>query len=227
MGTDAKARHTVQSTGVHADLVDNLQGTRWPYRRVSFNGAQRRNGGTAAVMHSDTSIKLDRRRNALFALLTSVFVGVYWKCLRNGLVYDDRRAIVENPVFESKDLLDLARNIWSCDFWGTPYTQETSHKSWRPLTTGVFVLQSTAAAFCGVPVEAVYHAVSVALHSVNGLLVYTVADKSGIRLPGLAAGVFWLHPVTIESVCPAVGQADLIPTAILLAVLADLKCSLS
>lgn len=61
------------------------------------------------------------------------------------------------------------------------------------------------------------HAGNVVLHLVNGFLLYRVAlwwVPSGVAV--FAAGLFWLHPVQVESVAYVSSRADLVATLLLL-----------
>lgn len=58
-----------------------------------------------------------------------------------------------------------------------------------------------------------FHAGNLALHLLNGLLVYGVALSLGAPLAGLcAAGLFWLHPLSTSAVAYVAARPDLLMT---------------
>lgn len=69
---------------------------------------------------------------ALYALVASVGALTYANSLGGEFVHDDIPAIVSNrDVSGGNSLLGMLKN----DFWGTPMSDPSSHKSYRPLTT--------------------------------------------------------------------------------------------
>lgn len=56
------------------------------------------------------------------------------------------------------------------------------------------------------------------LHAANGALVFGLGLQSGLSMPasGLAASVFFLHPVQTEAWCAGVGRADLLACLLML-----------
>lgn len=70
-------------------------------------------------------------------IITSV---IYFNSLKCNFVYDDHKAILENP-----DVIDSSPASWlrlfQNDFWGTPISNPGSHKSYRPLVTLSFKTQ--------------------------------------------------------------------------------------
>lgn len=59
-----------------------------------------------------------------------------------------------------------------------------------------------------------WHAVNVILHLVNGLLLFSLAQRLLSTWPALLAlGVFWLHPIQTEAVAYVSGRGELILTA--------------
>lgn len=72
---------------------------------------------------------------AVYTLVASVGALTYANSLHGEFVHDDIPAIVGNgDVTGANPLLQLFRN----DFWGTPMSEPSSHKSYRPLTTLTF-----------------------------------------------------------------------------------------
>ncbi|KAM4677247.1 protein O-mannosyl-transferase TMTC1 [Discoglossus pictus] len=121
-------------------------------------------------------------------------------------VHDDVWAILNNP--DSRGDTPLS-SIFSNDFWGKAMSDNSSHKSYRPLCVLSFRINVL---FGGM--EAFYfHAVNVILHCmVSSLLMYTchkvVFDDR--RLALATALLFSAHPIHTEAVAGIVGRADVL-----------------
>jgi tetratricopeptide (TPR) repeat protein len=101
-----------------------------------------------------------------------------------GFIWDDDRYVTQNKLLTAPDGL---RRIWfSLD----------SPSQYFPLVYTVFRLEH---AFWGLN-PAGYHWVNILLHSANALLVWRLLRILGIRGAWLAAALFALHPVQVESV---------------------------
>jgi tetratricopeptide (TPR) repeat protein len=121
----------------------------------------------------------------LFALaLIIVTIFAYYPAWHAGFIWDDDAYVTENPLLTAPDGL---RRIWFS--FDTP-------SQYFPLTYTAFYLEH---AFWGLN-PAGYHCVNILLHAANALLVWRLLAR--LRVPGawLAAGVFALHPVQVESV---------------------------
>ena len=72
---------------------------------------------------------------------------MYANTLHADFTFDDEFAIVSNAaVLAGARSHDAgAGSVWGNDFWGQNITSETSHKSWRPLTTLTFRLNARVA----------------------------------------------------------------------------------
>ena len=116
------------------------------------------------------------------ALVALVLLG-YLPTLGNGFVWDDDAALTQNPFMASAGGL---RQFWltadTPDYW--PVTATTLWAEWR--------LWGRAAGG--------YHATNLALHAVEVVLLWSVLRR--LRLPGawLAAALFAVHPVNVETV---------------------------
>lgn len=79
--------------------------------------------GTANVANDDWRI---------YAFIAIIAVGCYLNGIHGEFVHDDIPAITMN-----KDVLGVTRviHVFRNDFWGTPMSDASSHKSYRPLTT--------------------------------------------------------------------------------------------
>ncbi|MCX6374556.1 MAG: hypothetical protein NTU88_00700 [Armatimonadetes bacterium] len=118
---------------------------------------------------------------AAIALMT---LAAYWPAIHGGFIWDDNDYLTENPLITAPD--GLAR-IWFS-------TDQTSQ--YFPLVYTTFRMEH---AIWGMdPIG--YHAVNVLLHIASALLLWTLLRR--LKIPGawIAAAIFALHPVNVESV---------------------------
>lgn len=84
--------------------------------------------------------------NEQFELLLIILINIFCY-LKSALkaeefVFDDRVALIENPLIinmKNLNLFKLVKELWRRDFWGQPIGSNFSHKSFRPLTTLTFM----------------------------------------------------------------------------------------
>lgn len=116
--------------------------------------------------------------------------------IRNGFVYDDVLAIVQNPRVTNPAL-------WS-SIPASPYWLSAL---WRPLTVSGFALQW----WVGGGSPWVFHLVLLIGYCGTGLALYALMRRLGIvDVPALAATLLFLvHPVHVEVAANAVGQAEI------------------
>uniref|UniRef100_F6XAQ8 dolichyl-phosphate-mannose--protein mannosyltransferase n=1 Tax=Ciona intestinalis TaxID=7719 RepID=F6XAQ8_CIOIN len=133
---------------------------------------------------------------------------VYWNTFQADFVYDDLKAIVNNPdVTQASPIANIFKN----DFWGTPLTHTGSHRSYRPLTTLTFRLNHCLFGLSPGP----YHVTNVLLHCVVTMLfchVIKIVLNFTSQMSMLAGLMFSLHPVHTEAVAGVVGRADVLAT---------------
>jgi protein O-mannosyl-transferase len=124
-----------------------------------------------------------RTRLGLAALLVVLGLAVYLPSLRNGFVWDDDSFLTKNALIQAPD--GLAR------FWFT--TQPTDY--WPVTSTSLWLEWRLWGAHAGG-----YHATNLALHLAEALLLWGILRR--LRVPGayLAALLFALHPVNVETV---------------------------
>ncbi|XP_068628016.1 protein O-mannosyl-transferase TMTC1-like [Battus philenor] len=148
----------------------------------------------------------------VYSLVAAVGALTYANSLSGEFVHDDIPAIVSNAdVTGARSLLHVFRN----DFWGTPMSDSTSHKSYRPLTTLSFRLNYMV---CGV-VAWWWHACNVGLHAACCVLVArTGSAVARLQRPfaALAALLFAVHPIHTEAVAGVVGRADVLACVLFL-----------
>ncbi|HSB19723.1 MAG TPA: tetratricopeptide repeat protein [Anaeromyxobacteraceae bacterium] len=135
-----------------------------------------------------TSARWERVRGWLpAALLAALAVATYGNTLRNGFVWDDQYIVVDNP--ETRDLGALGRVLLSPDEASSYY---------RPLNRASYLVDFQLFGMNA----AGFHAVGVALHVVNVLLLLALGRRLfGTRPPAfLAAALLAVHPIQAEAV---------------------------
>ena len=139
----------------------------------------RPSGGEPAAT---VSLPFDPRKWLLaVALIIAVFLA-YQPAWQGGFIWDDDLHLLNNPVLKPGGLLQTwipgtYINYWPLTF--TVYRLEFEMWGLNPLG---------------------FHLVNIALHAVSALLVWRILER--LRIPGaiLAAAIFALHPVNVESV---------------------------
>ena len=124
------------------------------------------------------------RHGWLFGLfLVAVTLMAYGPAWHAGFIWDDDAYLTQNPLLTAPDGL---RRIWF---------SLQSPSQYFPLTYSTFYVER---ALWGLN-PAGYHLVNLLLHAANALLVWRVLAR--LRVPGawLAAAIFALHPVQVES----------------------------
>lgn len=130
------------------------------------------------------------------AAVAGLVVAGYWPALRGGFVWDDDTLVTNNPVVLAADGL---RRIWLTtqphDYWPVTYTAFwTEWHLWGAH-------------------PAPYHALSVALHLFTVLLLWRVLRRLAVPGAGLAATLFAVHPLNVESVAWIAEQKNLLAFA--------------
>lgn len=164
----------------------------------------------------DLSLRKDLKKMAEITLkeigiLSCVVVLCYWNSLYCGFVFDDVSAILDN-----KDLHPSTpvKKLFQNDFWGTPMSEERSHKSYRPLTVLTFRLNYLFSELNAVS----YHLLNLLLHAVVCVIFLKVCKIFlDNRTSLIAALLFAVHPIHTEAVTGVVGRAELLSSIFLLA----------
>ena len=117
------------------------------------------------------------------AFLCAVTAIAYFPSLRNGFAWDDDLILTRNSLVKSgSGLWQFWLSGRQADYW--PVTYSALWVQWR--------LWGMHAAG--------YHAVNLALHLANSLLLWAVLRRMGLPGSYLAALIFAVHPVNVESV---------------------------
>ena len=137
---------------------------------------------------------------ALLAGIAVITLLAYLPALKNGFVWDDQYYVLSNTLAQSFSIPGIFSS-----FLGGNY---------HPVTVFVFALQYHL--FGTSPMG--YHAVNLALHLANTLLVFLflrrLTDRPEVAL--VAALLFGIHPLHVESVAWVSGLKDLLYTAFFL-----------
>jgi tetratricopeptide (TPR) repeat protein len=126
----------------------------------------------------------------------------YWGVLKNGFVnFDDRVYLTENAVTQRG--ISASTVAWA-------FTTRTA-ENWHPLTWLSMMLDVE---LFGLDPSG-HHAMSLGLHGLNTALVFSFTRRLGIaRGPSaIAAGLFGLHPLHVESVAWAAERKDVLSMA--------------
>uniref|UniRef100_A0A3B5K2A9 dolichyl-phosphate-mannose--protein mannosyltransferase n=1 Tax=Takifugu rubripes TaxID=31033 RepID=A0A3B5K2A9_TAKRU len=161
------------------------------------------------------------REAGRYVVLASLCALCYSNSVHGELVHDDVWAIVNNPDVRADSSL---RKIFSDDFWGKPMSDNTSHKSYRPLCILTFKLNVLLHGMN----PFYFHVTNLLLHcAVTCLLMYTCeccVFEDGL-LAFVTALIFAVHPIHTEAVTGVVGRADVLACMLfLLAFLSYISC---
>jgi len=120
---------------------------------------------------------------------------------------DNKLIILQDPRLTAFTAEHL-RQVFSQGYWWPNITSEL----YRPLTTLSYLLNYSVLG--NGPAPAGYHVVNFLLHWANAVLLFALIRRisSSARLGAIAAVLFAVHPLAVESVTNIVGRADLLAT---------------
>ena len=128
------------------------------------------------------------RRLLIAAALALVVAGVFWPILGHDFTnYDDDEYLTGNPWVQQGFTRETLRWAWT-----------SAHFYWQPLTWMSHMLDWQLFG----PEAAGHHAVSLAFHVANTLLVFLLLERTtgATWRSALVAALFGLHPLRVESV---------------------------
>jgi tetratricopeptide (TPR) repeat protein len=140
------------------------------------------------------------RTAAKAAFLVGLTVLAYLPALRNGFIWDDDAWLMHNSTLEGVNGL---YRLWF---------DLLALQQYYPITGTAFWIQYQLWEFHPFG----YHAVNVALHTLNVVLFWFVLRKLGLRGAWFAAAVFAVHPIMVESVAWITEIKNLLSTAFFL-----------
>jgi tetratricopeptide (TPR) repeat protein len=145
-------------------------------------------------------------RSGLAAVLLVLLIGLaFAPVFRGGFIWDDDAHVTENPALRSgQGLLDI---------WIRP----GATPQYYPLTFTSFWIERRLWG----DQPAGYHAVNVVLHALNALLVWRLLRRLGAPGAWLAAALFALHPVQVETVAWVSERKNLLSTLFVLLALRE------
>ena len=109
-------------------------------------------------------------------------LAVYLPAIRGGFVWDDGLHLINNVVFQENGLYRVWFTTDSFVYYPMVWTSYwLEYQFWGPDPAG-------------------YHVVNVLLHALSSVLIWRILLRLGIPAPWLAALIFALHPVNVESV---------------------------
>uniref|UniRef100_A0A8D0U0P2 Protein O-mannosyl-transferase TMTC3 n=1 Tax=Sus scrofa TaxID=9823 RepID=A0A8D0U0P2_PIG len=144
-------------------------------------------------------------------LIVGLVAACYWNSLFCGFVFDDVSAILDNKDLHPTTPL---KTLFQNDFWGTPMSEERSHKSYRPLTVLTFRLNYLFSELK--PMS--YHLLNMMFHAVVSVIFLKVCKLFlDNRSSMIASLLFAVHPIHTEAVTGVVGRAELLSSIFFLA----------
>jgi tetratricopeptide (TPR) repeat protein len=127
-----------------------------------------------------------RNRNLLLAAALFILaVATYIPSMTNGFIWDDPAYVVDNPTLKS------VAGLW--DIW----TDITSTPQYYPMVHTTFWIE---ARLWGTDHAAGFHVDNILLHAIAAVLLWRALVSLEIPSGWLAAAIFAVHPVMVESV---------------------------
>jgi protein O-mannosyl-transferase len=150
---------------------------------MSNNPEFSNNHASQARSGNDVSSPLKLHVLAGVALIATVIILAYYPCLRGGFMLDDNLLLTENQLMKASD--------GPYRFWFSSDALE-----YYPVTNTIFWIEWRV---WGMDPTG-YHAVNLIIHIADTLLLWCILRKLSIPGAFLAAMIFAVHPVNVESV---------------------------
>lgn len=125
-----------------------------------------------------------RRPTVLAGLLVLLVVVAYLPALRCGFIWDDDEYVTDNPMLTATNGLH--------EIWFSAHTQS----QYFPLVYTTFRVERQLWGLNPLG----YHLVNILLHGLNAVLIWIILKRLQAPAAWLAAAIFALHPVQVESV---------------------------
>ena len=144
------------------------------------------------------------------AMIVALVAAAYYPALWGTFVWDD-------VIFAEEPVIHAARGVWN--IWFSPGDIRNEGHYWPIVYTTLWLEHK----LWGLE-PAGYHAVNIALHAGNALLVWRLMARLSVPGAWLVAAVFAVHPLHVESVAWIIERKDLLSGAFYLgAVLAWIR----
>ncbi|MBI2825872.1 MAG: tetratricopeptide repeat protein [Planctomycetia bacterium] len=133
--------------------------------------------------------------------LVALALAAYWPALENGFIWDDEHYVTENPTL---------RTLWGLKrMWFEP----RSLPQYYPLVHTTFWIEHHL--WGDAPLG--YHLVNIVLHGTSAILLWRLLSRLGVPGAWLAAAIFAVHPVHVESVAWATERKNVLAGVLALA----------
>ena len=143
--------------------------------------------------------KLTRRELVPVLALAALVLVSYFPSLQAGFVWDDATTFIEAPPVRTW------AGLWQ--IWFAP-SHITGEGHYWPITYTTFWLEHKLWGFAPMG----YHAVNLALHFANTVLLLSLLRRLAVPGAWFAAAVFAVHPVHVEAVVWVIARKDLLAT---------------
>jgi hypothetical protein len=145
-------------------------------------------------------------RISFYIIVCIVAILCFASSIPGDFVYDDNMTITKNR--DVSNLTTPLIHLFLDDFWGTPVSRYSSHKSYRPLTILTFRLNYILAG----ETPHLYHIINILCHVFCCILLCKLCQKLfRIELVTFTAGLlFASHPIHCDAVSNITGRSELL-----------------
>ncbi len=130
------------------------------------------------------------RAKTLLAMmvLAAMACAVHWPAVHDGGIWDDNHYVTENPTLRDPG------GLW--DIWNIRGMKETKLMNYFPLLFTTWWIEYR---LTGLDMT-IGHAINVLLHALSALILWRFLKRLSVGGAWIAAALFAVHPVTVESV---------------------------